>query len=220
MGESNFFELLKSKTIKKYIVEIVLIIFSIVLTVISMAIYLVNNKTSIDDEEIPVYVNQNTQKIFVDVSGEVNKPDVYEVTPGERLNNVIGKAGGLTENADNKFFYRNFNQARILSDQEKIYIPSIWEVDNGYFSENPQAVNNTISSQQSFGFAQDKSALNNELININSASFEELDTLPGVGKITGEKIINNRPFKALDELINKKIVSKSVFENIKSLIEL
>jgi len=211
MGENKFFELLKSKTIKKYIVEIILIIFSIVLTVISMAIYLVNNKTSIDDEEIPVYVNQNTQKIFVDVSGEVKKPDVYEVLSGERLHNIIKRAGGLTNNADHKFFYRNFNQARILSDQEKIYIPSIWEVDNGYFSENPQ---------QSFGYAQDKSAISNELININSASFEELDTLPGVGKITGEKIINNRPFKALDELINKKIVSKSVFENIKSLIEL
>jgi DNA uptake protein ComE-like DNA-binding protein len=49
---------------------------------------------------------------------------------------------------------------------------------------------------------------------------EELDSLPGVGKVTAQKIIDNRPFKALEELINQKIITKSVFEKIKNLIEI
>ena len=105
--------------------------------------------------------------------------------------------------------------ARIVSDQEKIYIPSIWEVSNGFFIENPQTINQVsslISNQQS--------AINKSLININSSTLEELDSLPGVGKVTAQKIIDNRPFKALEELINQKIITKSVFEKIKNLIEI
>ena len=56
------------------------------------------------------------------------------------------------------------------------------------------------------------------LININTASFEELDTLPGVGKVIGQKIINNRPYSSIEELQTKKIVNKSTYEKIKDLI--
>ena len=56
------------------------------------------------------------------------------------------------------------------------------------------------------------------IINLNTASAEELDTLPGVGAVTVNKIINGRPYSTIEDLLNKKIVNKGVFENIKGLI--
>ena len=49
---------------------------------------------------------------------------------------------------------------------------------------------------------------------------DQLDTLPGVGKVTAGKIIQNRPYASIDDLLNKKIVGKSVFEKIKDLVQL
>ena len=121
-------------------------------------------------------------------------------------------AGGLTKNADNGFFNRNYNLSRILVDQEKIYVPSVWEVSNGYFIENKQTLN--------FITAVEKAKANIEIININKGTIDELDTLPGIGKVTAEKIINNRPYSSIEELVSKKVVNKSVFEKIKNLISL
>lgn len=59
-----------------------------------------------------------------------------------------------------------------------------------------------------------------EKISINQASIEELDALPGIGPVTGQKIINNRPYQNFEELLTKKVVNKSTFEKIKDLIRL
>lgn len=203
------------KKIKKYLVEIVILTIALIIAVISLIIFLKSQEDSSSSIISQKTENQSLTKIYVDVSGSVNKPDLYEATNNTRLKELIQRAGGLSDSADKDFFSRNFNLARIVIDQEKIYIPSIWEVQNGYFTESPQTLNYLyplVNNQQSL--------INNNLININSASIEELDTLPGVGKITAQKIIDNRPFKALEELIDKKIINKSVFENIKNLITL
>lgn len=203
------------KKIKKYLIEIIILTIALIIAVISLTIFLKSQEDSSSSIIFQKTENQSSTKIYVDVSGSVNKPDLYEATNNTRLKELIQKAGGLSDNADKDFFNRNFNLARIVVDQEKIYIPSVWEVQNGYFTENPQTLNYLyplVNNQ--------KSLTNDSLININSASIEELDALPGIGKITAQKIIDNRPFKALEELIDKKIVNKSVFENIKNLITL
>lgn len=203
------------KKIKKYLVEIIILTIAFIIAVISLIIFLKNQENSSSSIISQKIETQSLTKIYVDVSGNVNKPDLYEAPNNARLKELIEKAGGLSDNADKNFFSRNFNLARIVVDQEKIYIPSVWEVQNGYFTENPQTLNYLyplVNNQ--------KSLTNNSLININSASIEELDTLPGIGKITAQKIIDNRPFEALEELLNKKIINKSVFENIKNLITL
>jgi competence protein ComEA len=109
--------------------------------------------------------------------------------------------------------------ARIVSDQEKIYIPSVSEINNGIFVQNLQALNyiepNIISS-----IDNQQSTINNNLINLNSATIEELDQLPGIGQVTANKIIVNRPYSTIDELLVKKTVNKSVFEKIKGLISI
>ena len=57
-------------------------------------------------------------------------------------------------------------------------------------------------------------------INVNDATLEELDTLPDVGKVTGQKIIDNRPYGALQELINRKVISENLLEKLEDLIEI
>ena len=155
--------------------------------------------------EVPQNIVENFEKIFVDVSGSVNSPGLYEASNSSRLKNLIDLAGGLSEGADKEFFARNFNLAQVVSDQEKIHIPSMWEVSMGYFVE-------------SRSLREDTNEFNK--ISINDATLEELDTLPGVGKVTGQKIIDNRPDGALQELIDRKVISENLLEKVEDLIEI
>jgi len=205
----------KYKKLKKYRLEILLLSAAFLITVVSLIIFSVNNQSKDEEEIITNQVESQDlflQNIYIDVSGEVIKPDVYKVKPGTRLKEIMDLAGGLSKNADDGYFYRNYNLSRILVDQEKIYVPSVWEVNNGYFIENRQTLD--------FITAIEKAKPNIGLINANNASVEELDTLPGIGKVTAEKIISNRPYQSVDELLIKKAVNKGVFEKIKNLISI
>jgi len=206
------------KKIKKYFVDIVILSVALIVAVTSIIVYLISGQNYKEDVSIDYKSSSYTNSlnhIFVDVSGSVNKPDLYEASNGARLKDLIGMAGGLSETADKGYFSRNFNLARVVMDQEKIYIPSVWEIQNGYFVESPQIIRSTAVTE-----AASENTNLQPLINVNSASIEELDSLPGVGKITAQKLIDNRPFVALEDLINKKVLNKSVYENIKNLITL
>ena len=206
------------KVWKKYRVEFILIFLSFIITIISLAIFF-NNQSNVETEDIIQEVSEapkNTnQKIYVDISGAVVKPDVYKLGFGARVKDVLHLAGGFSDEADKVYFIRNFNLARIVNDQEKIYVPSVWEINSGIFVETSQI----LSNLQTNNIGNTTSETQN-LININEASEQELDQLPGVGKITVNKIITNRPYSNFEELLNKKVVGKSVFEKIKDLIEI
>jgi len=205
--EKNF------KKLKKYWLETFFITLALFFTLTAIFIYIQSSKES-NNEEI-VYEKQEStnkinQSIFVDLSGEVKKPDVYKIKSGTRLKQVIDLSGGLTGQADKQYFNRNYNLARVLSDQEKVYIPSVSEINNGYFIENSQA----------FDYLSIKEETQPEisLIDINKASTDELDTLPGIGIVTADKIIVNRPYKTIDELLTKKVLKKNIYEEIKNLV--
>jgi competence protein ComEA len=66
--------------------------------------------------------------------------DVYKLNFGARVKDALNLAGGFSEEADKQFFIRNFNLARLISDQEKIYVPSLQETINGFFVENRQTL--------------------------------------------------------------------------------
>lgn len=202
------------KKIKKFWLEIILISIALVVTISSIVLYLLSTAKGIDN------INDNTstafetdtklEKMYVDVSGAVNDPGLYEASNTDRLKNLIEKAGGLTPDADKDFFAINFNLANRVVDEQKIYIPTVWEVSNGYYIDNTTQTNKPLSNRNN--------DLSLETISVNEATLEELDTLPGVGKITAQKIIDNRPYGALQELIDRKILGKTVYENIKILI--
>ena len=133
------------------------------------------------------------------------------------MKDAIALAGGISETADREFFSRNFNLSRYLTDQEKIYVPSYQEVINDVFASRKQLLDYT--APQNIPLPPMETA-SQEVININLATVEELDTLPGVGAAIATKIIQGRPYATLDELVSKKVVNKGVFEQIKNFISL
>lgn len=164
------------------------------------------------------------QTIFIEVSGAVEKPDVYEVPPGTRLKDMIEMAGGLSDEADKRYVARNYNFAKFVGEQEKIYIPFTWDITNGTFVEQKRILEylqplymSSSKSSESIGQAFETQS-NPLTISINTASSEELDTLSGVGPVTAQKIIDNRPYTAIDDLLSKKVMNQSAFDKIKNNI--
>lgn len=217
----SFLPILKKLKLKKYLLEILLLTLASIITIVASGIYLSSTKKGLKTTEIPQTYLTPVNMIFVDVSGAVKKPSLYEFRSGARIKEAIDKAGGLSDEVDVVFFKRNFNLARIINDQEKIYVPSITEINAGIFIQNQQIldyispaskiINNTPS---------DDTLVDNQLVSVNYATVEELDQLPGIGQITANKIIINRPYSSIDELLTKKAVNKNVFEKIKNLISL
>lgn len=159
------------------------------------------------DSERPLVFDQspkeesNVQKIIVDIQGAVEKPGVYTLKENSRVQQALIAAGGLAEGADREFIAKQMNLAAKLTDGVKIYIPQKDEVVEGAVAAGSQG-----------------SVPTNGAININTASINQLDTLSGVGVVTAQKIIDNRPYGSIEDLRTKKVVSASVFEKIKEKI--
>ncbi len=161
-----------------------------------------------DDKNDETVKNSNiTKDLTIDVSGAVNKPGVYIIQEGSRIKDAIEKAGGLSDAADQEFVEKSFNLAALLKDGSKLYIPEIGESIGSSADNSSTQVHQVVAGMESQGS-----------ININSATESELDNLPGVGPVTTGKIIDGRPYTAIEDLLNNKIVSKSLFENIKDQI--
>lgn len=138
-------------------------------------------------------------EIIVDIQGAVLHPGVYLLPKDSRVKDALIKAGGLSEDADRDWIAKKLNLAVKLSDGMKVYIPRIGE-------DESQAISN-VSAVSSDG-----------KININSASQKELESLPGIGAVTAEKVISKRPYSSIDELLSRKVISKRVFEQIKEKV--
>jgi len=147
--------------------------------------------------------NQDKDRnIIVDVEGAVLNPGVHHVASDSRIFDALIKAGGLGVNADRNWVTKNLNLAAKLADGAKIYIPRIGETE----------------AESIKGIKSIKGVNVEDQVNINTASEQSLDSLPGVGPVTAQKIINGRPYSSIDELLSKKIVGSKVFEQIKEKI--
>ncbi|MDH7475893.1 MAG: helix-hairpin-helix domain-containing protein [Microgenomates group bacterium] len=210
-----------SQWFKKRALDIFLLISAVVIALFSWILFIKNNQLKINQElESSQSLTRNKKtsdnKIIIDIAGAVEAPGVYEVTEGARLKDVILLAQGLSSECDLGFFNRNFNQSRFVFDQEKIYIPSVAEINSGIFYEVQKSINYLSPNSPNNNLM---SSSDEEKISLNNGSIEELDTLPGVGKITAQRIIDNRPYKTLEEILTKKVVSQKVYDQIKSLVE-
>lgn len=155
----------------------------------------------ISGEENQEAVNQEETEIYVDVQGAVNKPGVYVLQGKSRLYEAIDMAEGLTLEAD----ISRINQAQLLQDGEKIYVPKV----------NEEFTADIITDQCSGGIKDTK-------ININTATSEELETITGIGPSTAEKIIDYRKnhggFLSIEDLMNVKGIGEKTFEKFKDKI--
>ena len=143
--------------------------------------------------------SHKTETLFVHVSGCVAKPGLYELEEGSRLASAIEAAGGFTEDAA----CDSVNLARRLEDGEMVVVSSV-SAGNGANEEISEA--KTTSS----------------LVNINTASAEELEQLPGIGPSTAQKIVSDRmangSFKSPDDLKRVTGIGDKKFETISALI--
>ena len=210
--------------IKPYIIEIILLVLALLITIYSVISYLSPSQLATEadtisvEETIPTET-ESKKNITVDLSGAVLKPDIYEITEGARLADIVKLAGGFDTEADTGYIARNFNMAQYVNDQEKIYIPFKKDIQDGRFVESPKLLEYTNTTQTDTSAQPHTSSEATELtISINSATKDELDMLPGVGPTTAQKIIDNRPYAALEELLNKKVVKQSVFDDIQDQI--
>lgn len=136
---------------------------------------------------------ENSEHIYVYVCGAVNQEGVYELSKGSRVYQAVEMAGGFREDADAK----NVNQAKVLEDEERIYVPVIGEEVQVDSDEDRK-------------------------ININKASKKELMTLPGVGESRAESIIKYREgqgaFQSIEDIMKVSGIKEGLFEKIKDLI--
>ncbi|MGD9963768.1 MAG: SLBB domain-containing protein [Candidatus Izemoplasmatales bacterium] len=134
------------------------------------------------------------EKIYVSIKGEINNPGVYLVDEDILIKDLINLAGGLTESADPSNI--NFNQTLVLG--SVVFIPS--EITDDYRPID----------------------FDSELININTASLEELQTLKGIGEILGQRIIDYRnefgDFNSIEEIQFVSGIKTTVYEQIKDFI--
>ncbi len=149
----------------------------------------------------------NNSQIIVDVSGAVQNPGVYHLSVGARVEDALIASGGLSQNADRNWVDRNLNKAAKLIDGQKVYVP--------IQQSNVLGANNLATT---VNVAQSYTSSDSNLININSASLSDLDGLPGIGPVYAQKIIDQRPYSDINELLTKKVLTQSVFNKVKNLI--
>jgi len=150
--------------------------------------------------------------ISVHVIGAVPRPGLYEFPENARVQDAIDAAGGLLAGADENAL----NLAALLEDGQQLNIP--FEAGSAPPSDSGSDAADLPSSDD--GNADDGQT--GELVNINTATLEELDSLPGIGPTTAQKIIDyrteNGPFSVIEDIMNVSGIGPATFEDIKDLI--
>ena len=153
------------------------------------------------------------KNIYVHICGAVQNPGVYKISDGIITADVVNLAGGLLSTAD----MSAINLARRVRNGEKIEIPTIFDKDKKNNSVENKRVSNKNSLKEEKKDEIEEIDLVSDVININDASRSDIESIPGIGKKTAEKIISYRDehgvIENLEELenipgIRKNIISK------------
>lgn len=154
-------------------------------------------------------MHEVVNNIFVEIKGEVLRPNVYEMEDGSIVRDLIALSGGITENGD----LSNINQARKLIDGECIVVYSKDQLKN---IENIDVIDIGV-------FNDSLSNNSSSLININTATKEELKQLNGIGDTLADSIIayreSNGRFKSIDDIKNVPRIGDKTFEKFMDKIK-
>lgn len=141
--------------------------------------------------------------LVVDVEGAVLRPGIIELLAGSRVADAIEAAGGYAPEADLAAAAAQVNLAAVLRDGQQIVVPVIGA---------PGAGGGSSSGGAGGG-----------LVDLNSASPEALDALPGIGPVTVQKIVAARaeqPFGTLEELVTRKVLTNAQLDKVRDLVTL
>ena len=161
-----------------------------------------------DDADGSSKKSSSAAEVYVDVDGAVASPGVYRLKEGARVSQAIDAAGGLTTEAD----VTGLNRASKVADGQKIYVPTVGE---------QQAA--TVTSGADIGASPTSGAgASSGLVNINTASAAELQTLSGIGPSMAQSIIDERTqngaFASVDDLMRVSGIGEKKLAKIKDCI--
>lgn len=141
--------------------------------------------------------------VYVHVGGAVHRPGLYELADGSRVFDAVRAAGGATDDAD----LDSLNLASKVKDGDKVLVPV--RIEPG--ADPPPGASGGTSTSSAGG-----------LLNLNTATAEQLDALPGIGPSTAQKIIAYRTehggFSTIDELMEVSGIGPAKFEELKGLV--
>ena len=181
-----------------------------------------NEQEIVTSTDITAQVCQQTAdfgQITVYISGAVVSPGVYILQNGDRVADLLTAAGGIDTTADKVYINKQFNLASLLTDEQQLYIPTATEVTAQLGTLTNQSQNTTENPTTNTTGTQTVASAQ-RLISINSSTSKQLTELSGIGEVRAEKIIANRPYSSLTELVDKSVLTQSLFEEIKNKIEL
>lgn len=148
-------------------------------------------------------------ELVVDVEGAVVQPGVHALPAGARVADALAAAGGYSTRVDLAAASQVLNLARILVDGEQIHVPAIG--DNAVAAGSPGPAPSGAAGGSGSGSG---------LVNLNTATPEELEALPGIGPVTVQKIVaarQERPFASLDDAVTRGVIDRGQLEDITGL---
>lgn len=181
---------------EKRIVTILVFFFIGVLVFSSLNIY--SHLSFLGKEVLPL---EDSPKVSLNayVSGAVINPGVYQISPNTITMDVVTMAGGFDPGVDSDYVAQKLNLSKRVFNEDHIFIPF----------EKVSNIDSLPKGNTSSG-----------LIGINTASVEELDTLPGIGPVTAEKIVAQRPYSSIEDLKNVSGIGDATFLKFKDLISI
>lgn len=239
------------RNIKIFIIIIIIFILSITLIIKYSLNNNKNNVSKPIEKEITLTKKidkkeekTNKDKIFVDIKGAIKKPGVYEIDNDKKVIDVVYLAGGLSDEADTTYV----NLAKKLTDEMVIIIYTKDQIkkakenelistpssgtcvcpkisNDACISNNKKSTNTTnnkTSSSKTEASSNNESSEVNKIVNINSASLEELQTISGIGESKAKAIIEYREtngnFNSIEDIMNVTGIGESLYEKIKEYI--
>ena len=225
---------MKDYTSIKKIIKVVLLL----VIIIGMSIYgivsfkkqerkSISIRDNIDEPKSNSIIKKDkpTGNLIVDIKGEINSPGIYKVNKNTRVIDVINLAGGLTEYADTSVI----NLSKKVLDEMVIIIYSKEEVNNFLETKQQESIKQSIcTNDEVINGACITTETNGEeksisgKININTATVEELQTLPGIGETKAKNIIeyrnNNGNFTKPEDILEVPGIGNSIYDQIKENI--
>lgn len=154
--------------------------------------------------------SQNTEDIYVDVKGAVERPDIYHMKPNDRVKQLLEKAH-VTKDAD----LSTINLSERLVDQKLIIIPR-----KGENTPAPSITEKSTESGKQVGSSSSKKS--GDTVNINTASESDLQKVPGIGPSKAKSIIEYRDsigrFDSIDKIKEVSGIGEKTFEKLASYL--
>lgn len=199
----------------KYIIIAIIILVALV---VSYVLSLDNKEVSAENVEITkTDVTNVTSKVYVDIKGSVKKPGVYQVSADSIVWDIVNLSGGFTKNA----YTKNINLSQKVKDEMVIYVFS----KNEMLKMNENVKTDTTCTTNIINYdnciTTEKNETSTSLVNINTASKEELMNVSGIGASKADSIIAYRiktPFSKIEDIMNVSGIGESLFDKIKKYI--